>query len=358
MDELNQGEEYEEYVEDEDIDFGEESNEDIESGIDTIYGIPKDKFILIAAGVFVVLVLIIIIAVRVKSKGDEEYIPEDEEQEYVSSDDGYIEFEDTTVSTDVYDANGNMLGTADSTNIGDYVFDTNYNLIAQFSDSGNEVFDVNGLSIGYITIQEGFELEENATETVSETQLNIEELRKLGYTGDEIELAINNNTSMEELVTEAEKLHDIAAKEALTRMSDTASPEFQTIVNNSIFCMPNSPFIPLDKDAEGYTNLSDSYVVNADYTKVSEYGLQLYIKCKIANGTYVFMCVTPERYQLLPESGNIVLSVTYTLYGTSQGVNMYVTNIEEVDITKLTVNPQDSAVDLNTIVQDNMDVVE
>lgn len=174
------------------------------------------------------------------------------------------------------------------------------------------------------------------------------ELRKLGYTGDEITLALSTGMNTDLLVQEAEKLHDQAAQEALARMSDTAGEEFKALQQHSIFFMQYYDFPEYVNDL-AFRDFEGSYIVNADYEKLETYGHQLYIKLKVANNDYAFMSVTPDRWATLPETGNIVVRVYCTMYGLGDAANVYFTNIEEVGVTELTTNPADSTFDLGQI---------
>lgn len=359
MQELNQGEDYEEEdygFEDEDGEF-DEGDESTESEITTIYGIPKNIFIIGVIAIIVIIIAIVIIATRSSSDEAEEDFDYEEYLESLNystavdyeetEDTEYVE--DTTTSAEevlFYDINGNSVGyyyTED--NVTFYIYDMNYESIGD-STVGNSLiaYDANGNQLFT------YDLFSDVNSTVDFDEVNVE-LRKLGYTGDEIELALANDVDVEKLKEAAQALRDEEAKESLIRMSDSASPEFQHIVQNSIFCMTESPF-PVESYDELTVSEEHSYIVNADYWKVPTYGLQLYIKCKIANGTYVFYLVDPSRWVTLPDEGNIVLNITYRLYGNESLVNCYVENIQEVDTTELTVNPQDSGVNLQDVVND------
>ena len=359
MQELNQGEDYEEEdygFEGEDGEF-DEGDESTESEITTIYGIPKNIFIIGVIAIIVIIIAIVIIATRSSSEEEEDFDYEEylESLNYSTAVD-YEETEDTSytsTSTDMtcYDENGIYLGTADSFEVDlGYIYSDSGDAIGYFSQDGTPVYDANGSVVGYYT---SF-VDSTATEEYDPNSDQFEvqrELRKLGYTGDEIELALANGVDVEKLKEAAQELRDEEAKESLIRMSDSASPEFQNIVQNSIFCMEYDDFPIADRDEVGI-NEEHSYIVNADYEKVPTYGTQLFIKCKIANGVYVFYNVTPNRWLTLPESGNIVLNIDYTLYGTDNKIMMYVTKITEIDTTKMTVNPQDSGISLQDVVND------
>ena len=61
---------------------------------------------------------------------------------------------------------------------------------------------------------------------------------------------------------------------------------------------------------------------------------------RILSGTFPYV-VTPERFAKLPQEGNIVLRVEYTVYG----ANTYVTDIHETDPTLDTIDSSASTMD-------------
>ena len=358
MQELNQGEDYEEeedYGFEEDPDY-DESEEDTDADIDMIFGIPKNKFIIGVIVAVLVILVIVVFATRKKKEddGDQIVMPpavtnDAYTEDTATADTTYVEDTTTSASTyEFYDASGNYIGTAEGIDEGWSITDANGNYVGDTSLSGTEVYDASGNFLAYYNPANS-EPEADA-DTMFEGS-DQETLRKLGYTGDEIQLALDNGVSTEALIEKAQSLRDAEAKEALIRMSDSASEEFQTITNNSIFCME-----PLTFPVESYDELTisetHSYVVNSDYVKMPTYGPQLYIKCKIANGNYVFYNVTPTRWVSLPETGNIVLNVEYQLYGNDSLVNFYIVGVNEVNTTELTVNPEDSGVSLQDVVND------
>ena len=355
MNEMYQGEEYNEQGFEEDPEY-DESEEDIKVSYDSFWGIPKKIFIPAIAIVVIVILFIILFATKKdKSNNDDVVIPSATD---VTAPAG-MQTDVAPQTITIYDASLNVLGTIVNMADGALVSDSAYNIVGTFylSSGDAEVYDSAGVVLGYIVYDASY-VPQTPTNTVPENNSDVTgsvsedvkiELRKLGYTGDEIELALSQGFSTDMLIEEATSLRNEEAKEALKRIQDTASDEFKYIVDNSIFCMEEQNFDSFDVTVEGSTNYQSVYVVNADYVKCPVRGHQLYIKCKIANDTYVFYAVTPERWETLPDSGNIVLSVHYSLYG-SQYPNMYVTNIEEVNTTQITVNPEDSGSDINDII--------
>lgn len=351
---MNQSENYEE----EDYGFVEEGNEYDESSETTeselthIAGIPKTYFII---GAIVLVLLLVFILVFSTRGGSAE---EDAEELQIATetlvDTATTETTQTVtqepVGVEVYNNSGLILGTVASLTDGTTIYDSNGTVVGTYyaSTGSTPLYDSTGLQVGtYITLDELIANDTSSTDVI-DTDTSIK-LRKAGYTGDEIELAISTGTSVDALLEASQALRDEAAKEALARMSDYASPEFQEITNNTMYCMPLNQFEGFDLDVPTAINYEGSYIVNADYVKMPTYGLQLQLKCKIADGTYVFYNVLPSQWERLPETGNIVLNVTYYLYGTNT-VNVWITNVAEMDVSDITVNPEDSAVRLQDIV--------
>lgn len=317
MRELNQGEEY--VVDDNTSEAADESTENTKSGITHIYGIPK-QYVIIGAVVIIAVILVVVLFATRSTGSDDVVIPsvENESDTFFDAgtdDSAFSSGSDTTTSTTNTSSAGGFSSGDDTTSSNTIVEDTNVSSSL------------------------------NSDETVIL-------LRKLGYTGDEIQLAQQLGLDLQKLISEAQLLREQEAQEQLAKAMDTASPEYQQMYYNSIFCLPKVTFEGFDATADSAVNRDSYYVVNADYEKVPTYGNQLWIKVKIANNTYVFYSITPERYQKLPDSGNIVVKVYYTLYGTNSP-NMYVTGIEEISTTDITVNPEDSGSDLDDILDDS-----
>lgn len=353
MRELNQDEEYDESELEEGEDLFDESDEDTDAPISTIYGIPKNVFFIGVVVVVLLFIIVIVFATR-KNKADNNAVtPTTDYAETVTEDTGGLvatPVDDgglvASQIISIYDSNQTFIGTTDSLE-GSDVYGLDGVAFATFSPtSGNvQCYDSNNNFVGY------YSTSTETTEIVDEETLTTtEELRKLGYTGDEIEVALESGTDIQTLVDAAEALRDAEAQEALIRMSDSASEEFRTLVNNSIYCMPEYFFSPINSTDEGsYVYDQGVYTVNADYEKMPVYGYQLTVKCKIANGTYIFYTVDPTRWQKMPDTGNIILQVSYELYGAIDTPGFYITKVAEISTTDLTVNPEDSGVDLQDV---------
>ena len=154
--------------------------------------------------------------------------------------------------------------------------------------------------------------ETQTAETVPEQQsliyndTELEALRKWGYTGYQIELASQQGLSARGLVDEARAQREEAQKEALAAVSDTASPEYQNLLNST--WLGGEPLDLSTVDPTGQYTVSRE-TVNVDFEKIEARGTQLYIKVYFDDGKSAFMQMNPRRYITLPNSGNIVVSV-------------------------------------------------
>lgn len=284
MREYNQGDTYEEYTEGE-ASEGNEGNESTQLSITKLWGLPLKVAILGGVGILAVIILLLVFSFRKK--------PEDN---FVQADQTLTEFEPAVTDPAVTESTEDMVWDFAS---GQYVPANN--------SQTEEELDLSSLS--------------------TEDQIT---LRKLGYTGDEIALALDAGFDTAALVEHAKELHDAESKESLKRMSDAASEEFRYLLEFSYFGQPGYEFVDHSNDYFGtYDYFMDSYIVNADYVKCPTYGSQLQLKCRVAEDLEVFYIVTPERFAELPDNGNIVLEVTYTKYGD----NRYVTDVRETDGT-------------------------
>lgn len=350
----NQGADYEEDLTDETYD--EEGGEETDAKISSIAGIPI-KFIVIG-GVGMLLTLLIVIVFSMRGKGDDTVVTGDTTTTGAAPQQPAVTGSFTWMTPD-----GAVFGTSDSTAEWTEIYNNGVSVGTITSGGDLTLTDSSGTSVkainygGTVTTPDqstgGDQSADGSGEDSSPvSSSDTETLRKLGYTGDEIDLAISTGMDIQAMIDAAQQLQDEAAREAINRMSEFLSPEFQHIYNNSIFFMPEQPFIA-PQSFETKHSYSGSYIVNADYEKIDTYGYQLWIKVKIANNTYAFMQVVPSRWETLPDTGNIVVRVDYTQYGDSQqGVGFYITGLVEQDVTQITVNPEDSAADLDTILNE------
>ena len=305
MSEMQQGEEYvEEDIEDINAQFEDEGDEDTDAPIDTILGFPK-QYVYIAGVIILVLIIgAVVLSTRSKKVKEEDIVYPEQNPIYQE------------IQTEVVEPEPEQEEIAVGTELNGYVWDGTawVEAVSPLDDETNK------------------------------------KLRAMGYTGDEIEYALRNGFNVEYLIEAAQELYDIEAKEALIRMSDSASDEFKYIIDNTYFGQVGYEFVPQKNLDIGDVHLKSSYfVVNADYVKCPTYGSQLQLKCKVASDLYVWYIITPQRWEELPDKGNIVLRVDYTEYGP----NLYVTSVREVDSTLDTIDAAENDDTLEEIVDDN-----
>ena len=301
MREYNQGDAYMEYQEDEELEY-DESAEDTSSEDNKIFGVPVKVAVL--GGAVVVAVILGLVFLGLRKKPQPDVVTTDQIQQLEQAINN-VSVESTT-TTD----------TVDSAPAGD---------VLKYDEAT------------------GTWVSSGSTSTVQEeiAPINISDedrirLRQLGYTGDEIDFALSNGFDVEGLIKEVEKLYDEEADAALKRMSDSASEEFRYVIDNTYFSQEGYEFVDITELPFGEADYyHGSYVVNADYVKCPTYGAQLQLKCKVSSDLDIFHVVTPERFASLPESGNIVLEVFYTVFGSS----IYVTDVVETDKS---INPIDN----------------
>lgn len=299
MQQMQQGEEYleedGEYDEELDGEF-DEGDENTDAQIETLWNIPK-KYIYIGGAVLLVLIGLLVV-VKTRKTSSDNVVPALSDEELTTLyDDSDVYYEE-----EEYEPSPEELG---------YVWD---------NDTGTWLSPEEVLA------------NQTVDSASSEDQII---LRRMGYTGDEINWCLSNGFSIDDMVAAAQEKYDQEASDALVRMSDSASDEFRYIVDMTYFGQPGSVF-ESQKDLDVTEKQWDSgmYRVNADYIKCPTYGTQLQLKCKVSEDEYVWYSVTPQRWDELPAKGNIVLQIDWTTYH-----NQYwITAVAETDKTLDTID--------------------
>lgn len=169
--------------------------------------------------------------------------------------------------------------------------------------------------------QEQAEDEQPATEIAYSDQ-ELKALRKWGYTASEIEVASQQGLSAKELADSAREDREEAQKEALAAVSDTASDEYKNLLHSTWLGGE-------DLDVSSFTNdfiyTSASRVENVDYEKCAAKNEQCFIRLNLDNGKPAFMYISPDRYNELPDTGNMVVEITTVQSGDIE----VITNITE-----------------------------
>ena len=276
------GEEDEEDEDDEDDDEDDEDDEDEDesSEIKTIFGVDR-KYVLLG---LVVIIIIVVGTTIFRGCGKKE--------------------EPEEVSEDIVD---------DS----EY-FDMGYSDSMTYEDQ----YDTTGES------QEQAPAENHTVDDILITDEMAKQLSSYGYTGDEIELAKEFGLTPDVLIENAKLRQVNSAKEVIKQLSNTGSIAYQNLANMTYLGQEyvQAPVDQTKIDSSKAKMSESEETIQCTYEKCPTYGAQLYLKCKIFNGVYVWYVVTPQRWVQLPETGSITLHVKYTLYGE----NIYVTYLEEV----------------------------
>lgn len=150
-------------------------------------------------------------------------------------------------------------------------------------------------------------------------------LRKWGYTLNEMEIASRDGLSADALVEAAKKARKEATWETMQSLMDSTSEDYQNLCAKTWLGQA-----PIDVSAfnSDVIYLSEQYTSNVDFEKIESRGTQLWLKCYLKDGNVLFLQVTPQRYNQLPDSGNIVIS--YSII--REGDTYVVTEAKEVEV--------------------------
>lgn len=172
------------------------------------------------------------------------------------------------------------------------------------------------------------EIEEGDVAAFSYSMDERDLLRVNGYTADDIERFEIEERNPSELIKESEsrrkELYDYEIKPYL----DGASDKYKSLESMTwIGTGDMSPLI-LNTETINYEERYGSY--NCDFIKIPPKGSQLFVKLDLMDfNKEIFMTMTPERYNELPESGNIVVVIEYNKYADD---SILVTDVQEKDI--------------------------
>lgn len=150
------------------------------------------------------------------------------------------------------------------------------------------------------------EAETQPTFSVTYTSAELKALRKWGYTASELEIASRDGLTPQELVDSARADREEAQKEALAAVSDTASDEYKKLLNQT--WLGGEP-LDVSQFTADYVYNTEERTEIADYEKCDPHGEQCFIKVYLDNGDAAFMQVTPQRFNELPDTGNMVVVI-------------------------------------------------
>lgn len=146
------------------------------------------------------------------------------------------------------------------------------------------------------------------TEPFEYTYDEIVELRRAGYTGDEIENYELQMFDAQDLIKQAEDERQAIYESEIAPYYDEASDEVKALYANSWCGQEELEVVGTVDDYKYMTS-----TINVDYEKIPATGYQCFIKVYIHEDKPAFMTVTPDRYLSLNQTGNIVLQVDYII---------------------------------------------
>lgn len=173
------------------------------------------------------------------------------------------------------------------------------------------------------------------TNAFTYTEEELENLRRVGYTGTEIDNFALEEKPAQELIEAAEKAREEYLEETIEPYYKGRSEKFKKLEASTWVGLEEVEDGALPDSDEDFWNISKTNVtINTDYEKVEPRGHQLFIKIYINDekDDWVYYQCTMNEYHQLKDSGNIIVIAkkhTFTTEDTSyeyweiEGVNIY-----------------------------------
>lgn len=147
--------------------------------------------------------------------------------------------------------------------------------------------------------------------------IEIEQLRDNGYTGDEIESYEAESVPAGVLIDDAIARRESLYEEEMRPYQDSKSPEYKEL--EALTWLGGDEFSYNPKEVDNW--IRKGATLNLDYKKVPLCGYQCFIRVEIRKENvdkgikpgYCFMFIDPVRYAELPEEGNINVHISYYL---------------------------------------------
>lgn len=137
------------------------------------------------------------------------------------------------------------------------------------------------------------------------------ELRSLGYTGDEIEYYMSAGIDRDAMIEAAKDSQAKKQEEIIEEVNSKSTGLYKKLLNMTWM---GGKKMTVQKAGEDESISYTSFIENVDYTKCEERGKQLFIRCKLDSGEYVFMTVEPQRWKEMKKTGNIVIQYNVVSY--------------------------------------------
>lgn len=165
--------------------------------------------------------------------------------------------------------------------------------------------------------------------------IEIENLRDAGYTGDEIEQFESEMIPADTLIEEAEERRKAIYESEVAPYWDNTSDEYKFL--EEMTWVGGEEFDFNIDEIDGWERKGS--VLNLDYKKVPLHGYQCFLRIEMRKANpekgrkagYCYMFVDPERYAELDDEGNINVQISY--YFIPETKTSIVTDIHEVRTT-------------------------
>ena len=177
--------------------------------------------------------------------------------------------------------------------------------------------------------------DEWVTTAFTYTEEELTNLRRVGYTGTEIEAFALEEKPAQELIEAAEKLREEYLEETIEPYYKGRSEKFKTLEASTWVGLEEVDYDALPSTTDDFWNITkENVTINTDYEKVEPRGHQLFLKIYIndeKDDWIYYQCKMDEFYRL-KESGNlIVIAVKHTFtkedstyeYWEIEGINIY-----------------------------------
>lgn len=148
--------------------------------------------------------------------------------------------------------------------------------------------------------------------TVTYLTADVEALRAVGYTADEIESYSAAGIPAKDLIKEAEARRDAYVQETYSKLFDTTSEDFRYYTSQTWLTLPERNDISEWTQTSGYQMRK-----NLDYEKIDVHGNQLFIKVYLDDNLHedwFYLNVTPEEWLALDDFGNVIVNYTYQVH--------------------------------------------
>ena len=158
-------------------------------------------------------------------------------------------------------------------------------------------------------------------DTFKYTEAELASLRRVGYTGTEIEDAQLLETPASELIEKAEQEREAYLNETLKPYYDGRSDEFKALENETWVGLPELDVNTIPSTPEEYDGiLIKSVTMNTDYEKVTPRGNQLWLKIYIEKdkSDWVYYQCNYREWNALDDEGNVVVTFSITTLDTAE----------------------------------------